>query len=203
MIAGRIRAWVTPVKAMFYLAVIGGYGRGFLVHRGAKDRHRTGKVASTASAGQLPSRTRFKAASANAQERALRDSLAQTPVVISNSGGSLELWYPARLAFVPDGMELLPAATAMLDLVAHSLREFEHSRWWWRYIPTQLAAASYNQQQSQDRADAVVAYLEAKGVSGRRLAAKGPANPRRWRLPIPPRAANLNRRLQVVITPLS
>ena len=187
---------------MYCLAVIGAMAAAASCTGARKAATEPGKVAPSHASGNAEPRP-FQIASANAQERALRASLAQTAVVILNSGGSLELWYPARLAFVPDGMELLPAATAMLDLVARSLREFEHSQVVVAVYTDSIGSTSYNQQQSQDRADAVVAYLETKGVARSRLEAKGVGESAPLEAPNTPEGRELNRRLQVVITPLS
>ena len=138
-----------------------------------------------------------------AQEATLRTSLAQTAAVISRSGKSLEIWYPVRLAFVPDGTELLAPATAMLDLLSRSLREYEHTAAVVAVYTDAIGTTIYNQQQSQARAAAVVAYLESKGVSPARLAAKGAGESAPLEAPNTPEGRDLNRRLQVVITPLS
>jgi outer membrane protein OmpA-like peptidoglycan-associated protein len=139
----------------------------------------------------------------SAQELALRTSLAQTAVVVSRAGKSLELWYPVRMAFAPDGTELLSAATAMLDLLARSLKEYEHTTVVVAVYTDAIGSVEFNQQQSLSRAEAVVAYLESKGVSGARLVARGAGESAPLEAPNSPEGRDLNRRLQVVITPLS
>jgi outer membrane protein OmpA-like peptidoglycan-associated protein len=138
-----------------------------------------------------------------AQEAALRASLAPTAVVISRTNDALELWYPVRLAFAADGTELLASATAMLDLLAHSLKEYEHTAIVVAVYTDAIGSNDYNQQQSQARAAAVVAYLEAKGVAAARLVARGAGETAPLEAQNTPEGRDLNRRLQVVITPLS
>ena len=138
-----------------------------------------------------------------AQEAALRTTLAQTAAVISRSDKALELWYPVRLAFVADGTELLAPATAMLDLLARSLRDYEHTAVVVAVYTDAIGSNNYNQQQSQARAAAVVAYLETKGISPARLVARGAGESAPLEAPNTPEGRDLNRRLQVVITPLS
>lgn len=123
--------------------------------------------------------------------------------MLSRSGPALELWYPVRLAFVPDGTELLAPAMAMLDLLARSLREYEHSNIVVAVYTDAIGSPIYNQQQSQGRADAVVAYLQSKGISPARLIARGAGESAPLEAPNTPEGRDLNRRLQVVITPLS
>jgi outer membrane protein OmpA-like peptidoglycan-associated protein len=137
------------------------------------------------------------------QETALRTSLAQTAAVVSRSETALELWYPARLAFVPDGTELVAPAMAMLDLLARWLREFQHSNVVVTVYTDSIGASNYNQEQSQTRADTVMAYLQDKGISPARLVARGAGESAPLEAPNTPEGRDLNRRLQVVITPLS
>ena len=91
----------------------------------------------------------------------------------------------------------------MLDLLAHSLKEYEHTTVVVAVYTDAIGSNDYNQQQSQARAEAVVAYLESKGVSGARLVARGAGETAPLEAPNTPEGRDLNRRLQVVITPLS
>jgi outer membrane protein OmpA-like peptidoglycan-associated protein len=201
MIAGRISPWVTPLKVMIYLAWICG---GTVISSSAMAQGRAadpGSVVPGAAGTAEPHA--LSTGPASAQELALRTSLAQTAVVISRSGSALELLYPIRLAFVADGTDLLAPATVMLDLLVHSLREYEHSNIAVSVYTDAIGSSLYNQQQSQSRADAVVAYLVAKGISPERLVAKGVGETAPLEAPNTPEGRDLNRRLQVTITPLS
>ncbi len=138
-----------------------------------------------------------------AQEASLRTSLAPTAVVISRGNNALELWYPVRLAFSADGTELLAAAMEMLDLLAHSLKEYEHTAIVVAVYTDAIGSNDYNLQQSEARAAAVVAYLETKGVAPARMSARGAGETAPLEAPNTPEGRDLNRRLQVLITPLS
>ena len=138
-----------------------------------------------------------------AQEATLRTTLAPTAAVISRSGPALELSYPVRLAFAPDELDLLPAGMAMLDLLAHSLKQYDYTGVVVAVYTDALGGADYNVQQSQARAAAVVDYLEKKGVDARRLTAKGAGESAPLEAPNTPEGRDLNRRLKVTITPLS
>src|SRR5258708_39579075 len=61
------------------------------------------------------------------QEADLRTALAPTAAVITRNGEAVKVDYPIRLAFVPDGVQLLPAGAQMLGIVGRSLRAHEHS----------------------------------------------------------------------------
>ena len=138
-----------------------------------------------------------------AQEAGLRTSLAQTAAVIVRAAGALELRYPVRLAFVPDRTELLPAGMAMLDLLAHSLREYDRTEVVVAVYTDAIGSNAFNQQQSQARAAAVVAYLQSKGVAPVRLIARGIGESAPLDAPDTPEGRDLNRRLELTITPLS
>ena len=138
-----------------------------------------------------------------AQEEQLRTSLAPTAAVVVRSGNALELWYPARLAFVPDSTDLLPTAAAWLDLVAHSLREYTHSEVVIAVYTDTIGSSESNQAQSQARATALVEALQSRGVAASRLVARGMGESAQLEAPATPEGRDLNRRVQVVITPLS
>jgi outer membrane protein OmpA-like peptidoglycan-associated protein len=202
MFAAGLSPWVAPVKMTIYLAVICGaaaLSSTGPARAGATDPDPPPQANAAATGDFHPVRI----APLTAQEAALRTTLAHTAVVISRSGKALELWYPVRLAFVPDGTELLASVTAMLDLLARSLREYERTAVVVVVYTDAIGSNNYNQQQSQTRAAAVVAYLESKGVSPARLAAKGAGESAPLEAPNTPEGRDLNRRLQVVITPLS
>ena len=91
----------------------------------------------------------------------------------------------------------------MLDLLARSLREYEHTAIVVAVYTDAIGSNHYNKQQSQSRAEAVMAYLGTKGVAPVRLAAKGLGESAPLETPNTPEGRDLNRRLQVVITPLS
>jgi len=202
MNAAGLSPWVAPVKVTIYVAAICGaavFPTMAPAWAGATEPSPVPEANAAATADFHPVRK----APLAAQEAALRTSLAQTAVVISRSGKALELWYPVRLAFVPDGTELLAPATTMLDLLARSLREYEHTTVLVAVYTDAIGSNSFNQQQSQTRAAAVVAYLETKGVFPARLVAKGAGESAPLEAPNTPEGRDLNRRVQIVITPLS
>ncbi len=138
-----------------------------------------------------------------AQEKQLRTTLAPTAAVVVRSEKSLELWYPVRLAFVPDGNELLPTGVEWLDLVARSLREYAQSEVVVAVYTDDIGSNDYNQSQSQARAAALVEALQERGVAAERLVARGMGESEQLEAPDTPEGRDLNRRVQLIITPLS
>jgi outer membrane protein OmpA-like peptidoglycan-associated protein len=168
---------------------------------------RATEVAAPMSAPALaPAPARAEAATTDvfaAQEQQLRTSLAETAAVIVRTPKALEVWYPVRLAFVPDGNELLPTGSAMLDLLAYSLREYEHSGIVVAVYTDAIGSPEYNQRQSEARAGVLVEALKSRGVAPARLIARGMGESAQLEAPNTPEGRDLNRRVQLVITPLS
>jgi outer membrane protein OmpA-like peptidoglycan-associated protein len=143
------------------------------------------------------------AARLTALEAELRAALAPTAAVVARSPGALELWYPVRLAFAADGTELLPAANTLLDLVAHLLRSYDGTAIVIAVYTDAIGSDDYNQRQSEARAAALVEALRARGVAPERLIARGLGKSAQLEAPNTPEGRDLNRRVQLVITPLS
>jgi len=137
------------------------------------------------------------------QEAQLRIALAPTPAIVVREPGDLRLRYPVRQAFAADQAALLPAGRAMLDLVAASLRQFDHTRIDVAVYTDAIGRVEFNRQQSQLRASAVVAYLHSRGVGSVRLIARGVGKEAPLDAENTPEGRDLNRRLELVITPLS
>ena len=137
------------------------------------------------------------------QEAGLRTALAPTAAVIAREGEAIKVEFPIRLAFVPDGMELLPAGTQMLDILARSLRAHEHTQVVVAVYTDAIGGSEFNQQQSLARAAVVVGYLRDKSVAGARLIARGVGESEPLSAENTPAGRDLNRRLQLIITPLS
>jgi outer membrane protein OmpA-like peptidoglycan-associated protein len=139
----------------------------------------------------------------DAQEAGLRAALAPTAAVIARDGEAIKVGFPIRLAFVPDGMDLLPAATQMLDILARSLRTHEHTQLVVAVYTDAIGSSDFNQQQSLARAEVVVGYLRDRSVAGARLIARGVGESEPLSAENTPAGRDLNRRLQLIITPLS
>ena len=137
------------------------------------------------------------------QEAGLRTALAPTAAVVEHADGTVVLHFPVRMAFASDRAELLPAGTAFLDAVARSLREYKRSQLIVAVYTDAIGGSEFNQQQAQARAGVVVAYLQIKGVAPERLVARGVGETAQLPAPNTPEGRDLNRRLELTITPLS
>lgn len=137
------------------------------------------------------------------QEAGLRTSLAPTAAVIARDGEAIKVQFPIRLTFVPDGMALLPSGIQMLDIVARSLRAHEHTQVVVAVYTDAIGSSAFNQQQSMARAEVVVGYLRDRSIAGARLIARGVGESEPLSAENTPAGRDLNRRLQLIITPLS
>jgi outer membrane protein OmpA-like peptidoglycan-associated protein len=137
------------------------------------------------------------------QEAGLRIALAPTAAVIVHAGATLRVQYPGRLAFLPDTERLRPEGTAMLDLFARSLRQYPRTQVVVAVYTDALGGSDFNKRQSQARASAVVSYLHSKGVARARLVARGIGDKAPLTAENTPEGRDLNRRLELTITPLS
>ena len=138
-----------------------------------------------------------------AQETDLRTALAPTAAVIEHADGAVIVHCPVRLAFAADRAELLPAGTALLDALARSLREYKRAQLVVAVYTDTIGSSEYNQQQAQARAGVVVAYLQIRGIAPERLIARGVGEAAQLPAPDTPEGRDLNRRLELTITPLS
>jgi outer membrane protein OmpA-like peptidoglycan-associated protein len=137
------------------------------------------------------------------QEVGLRTALAPTAAVITREGETIKVELPIRLAFVPDGMTLLPSGTQMLGILASSLRAYEQTQVVVAVYTDAIGSSDFNQQQSLARAKVVVEYLRGEHVAEARLIARGVGESEPLSAENTPAGRDLNRRLQLIITPLS
>jgi outer membrane protein OmpA-like peptidoglycan-associated protein len=138
-----------------------------------------------------------------AQEAQLRIALAQTAAVVVHGDGVLGLRLPARLAFAPDRAELLPSGRELLDLLARSLREYGHTQIVVAVYTDAIGSEEFNRQQAQARAAVVIGYLQTRGVAVARLIARAVGEAAPLEAPNSPEGRDLNRRLELTVTPLS
>ena len=137
------------------------------------------------------------------QEAELRDALATTAATVVHASDRVTLNFPVRLAFTADRDGLLPAATEMLDAVAHSLKDYKHTQLVIAVYTDAIGSSDFNQQQSQARAAVVLEYLRNKGVEAERMVARGAGESAPLAAPNTPEGRDLNRRLELTITALS
>lgn len=144
--------------AILGAAVSGGDDRG----RGAV----TGAVLGGAIGGAVGHR-------ADKQEAELREKLAKSGVDVQRQGDTINLIVPGAISFATNSAQLTPNFYESLNKVATSLNEFPDSAVQIVGHTDSTGAASYNQQLSVNRANAVVMYLGAQGVAQSRLQSAG------------------------------
>ncbi len=136
-------------------------------------------------------------------EASLRTELAATAAVIDSSDSTLQLRYPVRLAFVPDQNTLLPAFAALLDQLAHTLRNSDRVVAQVVVYTDAIGSEQFNAAQSQQRGEAISARLRERGVAARRLSVRSGGESAPMKAENTPEGRDLNRRLEISFSVLS
>ena len=135
------------------------------------------------------------------QQRDLEANLAGTGAEVERQGDQLLVTLPSQITFAFDQATIQPQFYPALNNVAATLQQYPSS-----YIDVvghtdAQGTDQYNQQLSQQRADAVAQYLMSRGVSPARIQAYG----RGESAPIASNATEAgrqaNRRVELIITP--
>lgn len=136
------------------------------------------------------------------QERELRERTAGTGVGIERQGDQLVLTMPSNITFAVDRYDVQPRFQPTLDQVAEVLRDYPQTLIDVYGHTDSTGSDAYNQTLSENRARAVASYLEARGVSGARLATRGFGESQ----PIADNATEqgraANRRVEIRVVPL-
>ena len=137
----------------------------------------------------------------DAQERELRQSLANDSITIVNTGDRLILSFPNDLTFATDSAAISPAVQADLRQVAGSLVRYPNSTVQVIGHTDSDGDASYNQGLSERRANAVADQIQAGGVPYHRLRIIGLGEEQPVASNLTPEGKARNRRVEVVIIP--
>ncbi len=136
------------------------------------------------------------------QEAKLRDQLRNSGVSVTRVGDDIILNMPSNITFASNSSNLQPHFYKVLNSVSLVLGEFEKT-----YVDVSghtdsTGAESYNQQLSNQRANAVGQYLIGKGVIQQRVLIKGygESSPVASNTTSAGRAAN--RRVEIKLTPV-
>ena len=113
------------------------------------------------------------------QEAELRAELASTGVSVIRDGDNIRLVMPGNITFKTDSADINAGFYSTLNSVAKVLNKYDNSTVMVMGFTDSTGAASYNQTLSQNRANAVVAYLQGQGVKSSRfeIMAMGASNP--------------------------
>ncbi|NZA27568.1 OmpA family protein [Luteimonas sp. SJ-92] len=136
------------------------------------------------------------------QEAELRRQMAGTGVDVVRQGDNITLNMPGSITFGFDQSSIQPQFHPVLDNVANTLREYDQTIIEVAGHTDSVGSDSYNQQLSERRAQAVAAYLGAKGISQQRMITVGAGKTR----PIADNSTDAgraqNRRVEITLVPV-
>lgn len=137
------------------------------------------------------------------QEAALRERLRATGVSVTRYEDTIVLNMPGNVTFATDSSDVTSDFYPVLDSVSEVLNEFDQT-----YVDVvghtdSTGAADYNQRLSERRADSVASYLESQDVLAARLVVSGAGEERPMADNATPDGRALNRRVEIVLTPVT
>ncbi|MEL6171895.1 MAG: OmpA family protein, partial [Pseudomonadota bacterium] len=135
------------------------------------------------------------------QEADLRDSLGNDDVTITNTGDRLIVTLPEDILFDVDSASVRPGLRSDLLKVASNLQEYPDSTVQVVGHTDNTGGASYNQNLSERRANAVSDVLLDGGVGFNRINAFGRGEDRPVASNLTDEGRALNRRVEIVILP--
>ena len=136
------------------------------------------------------------------QERDLRNRLGADAKIV-NTGERLIVTMPQDILFATDSASLRPDLTSDIRSVASSLNSYADSTVQVVGHTDNTGDAGYNQSLSLRRAQAVTAILASEGVNTFRMQAVGRGEDAPLATNLTPEGRQLNRRVEIVITPSS
>ena len=137
------------------------------------------------------------------QEDKLRAQLQNTGVSVTRNGDNIILNMPGNVTFATDSSNVSANFYPVLDSVALVINEFEKT-----YIDINghtdsTGAESYNQTLSEARASSVARYLESQQVVPQRIVTRGMGESQPIADNDTPEGRALNRRVEIVLTPIT
>ena len=137
------------------------------------------------------------------QEDKLRAQLQNTGVSVTRNGDNIILNMPGNVTFATDSSNISADFYPVLNSVALVINEFEKT-----YIDINghtdsTGAESYNQTLSEARASSVARYLESQKVVPQRIITRGMGESQPIADNDTPEGRALNRRVEIVLTPIT
>ena len=109
----------------------------------------------------------------DAQERALRQQMANTGVDVERRGDNIVLVFPDNITFATGRSDIKPEFMHSLDSVAQSLQQYPDTRIQIAGHTDNVGSPAANQRLSEDRAFRVRDYLGQRGISAQRMSVVG------------------------------
>ncbi|MCG6900643.1 MAG: OmpA family protein [Gammaproteobacteria bacterium] len=137
------------------------------------------------------------------QEDKLRAQLQSTGVSVTRNGDNIILNMPGNITFATNSSNISADFYPVLDSVALVINEYEKT-----YIDINghtdsTGAESYNQTLSEARADSVARYLESQKVVAARIITRGMGESQPIATNDTPEGRALNRRVEIILTPIT
>ncbi|MBV6287556.1 OmpA family protein [Pseudomonas aegrilactucae] len=110
---------------------------------------------------------------ADRQEKALRESMANTGVEVQREGDQIKLIMPGNITFATDSANIAPSFYSPLNNLANSFKQYNQNTIEVVGFTDSTGSRQHNMDLSQRRAQAVVTYLTSQGVDGSRVSARG------------------------------
>jgi outer membrane protein OmpA-like peptidoglycan-associated protein len=137
------------------------------------------------------------------QEEKLRMQLQATGVSVTRNGDNIILNMPGNITFATDSSNISADFYSVLDSVALVINEFEKT-----YIDIygytdSTGSEAYNQTLSEKRASSVARYLESQQVVSQRIVTSGKGESNPVASNDTPEGRSLNRRVEIVLIPIT
>ena len=137
------------------------------------------------------------------QEEKLRMQLQATGVSVTRNGDNIILNMPGNITFATDSSNISADFYSVLDSVALVINEFEKT-----YIDIygytdSTGSEAYNQTLSEKRASSVARYLESQQVVSQRIVTSGKGESNPVASNDTPEGRALNRRVEIVLIPIT
>jgi len=137
------------------------------------------------------------------QEDKLRAQLQSTGVSVTRNGDNIILNMPGNITFASDSSNISADFYRVLDSVALVINEFEKT-----YVDVfgytdSTGAEAYNQTLSEARASSVASYLISQKVISERVVTRGMGESQPIALNDTPEGRSLNRRVEIVLIPIT
>jgi outer membrane protein OmpA-like peptidoglycan-associated protein len=181
-------------------AIVGGLLGGFL-GAAASDDNRAGGALIGATAGAIAGGA--IGATLDRQARDLRGSLANDDIRIQNTGEELIVTMPEGILFDIDSAAIRASLQSDLRALARNLQQYPNTTVDVIGHTDNTGSASYNQDLSARRAQAVAGVLLEEGVAPARVRAFGRGETEPVATNLTPEGRQQNRRVEVIIRPRS